>query len=219
MGFRGFGNLRQTFVFNDAWEHSRFFAFPGWAACARLLIRDRKGFQAQGTPAEWRSSRGLREKWFVSNKNNGSLRVTRICVDCSPLLVRSAGVRTWLRGWLGALRESGGVSIQTILEPAGHGSDLNERPLAHPFQVALLQLLRRLPAGAMNAVKAGTDVFHASNFMRTAPRRARLSATLHDLTAWTVPECHRPAQIAADRAFVEAAALTGPGSGLSRRRW
>jgi len=205
VGFRGFRNQRQAFVFKDAWEHGRLFVFPPQAVRGELLIRGHKGFQAQGTPARLGSSGCSPGSGLFAAKNNGTLRVTRISIDCSPLLVRSAGVRTWLRGWLGALRESGGVSVGTILEPAGNGSDLNERQFAHPFQLAVLQMLRRLPAGAgaMNAVTAGADVFHASNFMRAAPARVRLSATLHDLTAWTVPECHRRAQIAADRMFAE----------------
>jgi alpha-1,3-rhamnosyl/mannosyltransferase len=58
---------------------------------------------------------------------------------------------------------------------------------------------RRILDRALN----GTEVFHASNLVRRAPGRARLTATVHDLTSWIMPEMHTRATASADRCFVE----------------
>jgi alpha-1,3-rhamnosyl/mannosyltransferase len=60
-----------------------------------------------------------------------------------------------------------------------------------------------MPAGVLEACAPDCEIFHASNLMRVLPRRALISTTLHDLTAWITPEFHRRAQVAADRAFAE----------------
>jgi alpha-1,3-rhamnosyl/mannosyltransferase len=39
--------------------------------------------------------------------------------------------------------------------------------------------------------------------VRQTPRRARLTATIHDLTAWIMPEVHRASTLRADRSFEE----------------
>jgi alpha-1,3-rhamnosyl/mannosyltransferase len=70
------------------------------------------------------------------------------------------------------------------------------------FHLAALGVLNRggrwLPAGKPD------DVFHASNFVRSLPRNTLVTtATLHDLTAWTMPQMHTRGNIAADEAFAE----------------
>lgn len=54
---------------------------------------------------------------------------------------------------------------------------------------------------AMDAVCRGYDIFHASNQVRAAPRRVRLTATLHDFTSRLMPELHTAANIRADDSF------------------
>jgi glycosyltransferase involved in cell wall biosynthesis len=125
----------------------------------------------------------------------------RVCVDCSPLLVRSAGVKTYLYHWLRALRAEGRVN--TLFEPPDRGLDLNGGVFVHPLRLAWLESLKRLPPLAMNLLAGRCDVFHASNLLRHVPARCRITATLHDLTAWTVPQCHRIAQVRADLLFAD----------------
>src|SRR5262249_11539069 len=55
----------------------------------------------------------------------------------------------------------------------------------------------------LEAVLAGADVFHASNQVHHAPRRARLTATIHDLTCLLMPQFHTAANLRADRNFSE----------------
>ncbi len=46
-------------------------------------------------------------------------------------------------------------------------------------------------------------MFHASNLIRAAPRRAKLTATVHDLTSWLMPERNTPASSVADLQFAD----------------
>jgi alpha-1,3-rhamnosyl/mannosyltransferase len=46
------------------------------------------------------------------------------------------------------------------------------------------------------------NVFHSCKLMNP-PRRAKLTATIHDLTCWLLPETHSPANVAADKRFAE----------------
>src|SRR5262249_49629482 len=46
------------------------------------------------------------------------------------------------------------------------------------------------------------DVFHATKLLYP-PRRPRLTATLHDLTCWLMPELHQSANVAAEKRFAE----------------
>lgn len=52
-------------------------------------------------------------------------------------------------------------------------------------------------------VVPAVDVFHASNLMRRPPKRARLTATIHDLTSWLMPGLHRKSTLRADRLVAE----------------
>jgi glycosyltransferase involved in cell wall biosynthesis len=126
-----------------------------------------------------------------------------ICIDCSPLLVRSAGVKTWLYHWLRALRERHPDGIQTLFEPRTGLLDHAGGLRLHGARLAMLQTINLLPAAAIDFLTRGSEVFHSSNLLRTVPKRPRLSTTLHDLTAWVVPEFHRPRQVTGDLAFAE----------------
>jgi alpha-1,3-rhamnosyl/mannosyltransferase len=47
------------------------------------------------------------------------------------------------------------------------------------------------------------DVFHISNQLRRIPAGPRLSATIHDLTPWILPECHPVARVPSEKAFAD----------------
>jgi glycosyltransferase involved in cell wall biosynthesis len=49
----------------------------------------------------------------------------------------------------------------------------------------------------------GTDVFHASPTTPCAPRRAKLTATVEDLSCWLMPGLHTTAQVKASQLFAE----------------
>jgi glycosyltransferase involved in cell wall biosynthesis len=131
----------------------------------------------------------------------------RICIDGTPLLVRSAGVKTYLYHWLRSLQASSSHHNLTIFPMIGRLPGLDhERSikalLPTAFHLAVLAVLNRTPRWV--AAGPSCDVFHASNFVRSLPRNTKVTTgTLHDLTTWTMPEMHTRGNIAADREFAE----------------
>src|SRR5579862_5123693 len=122
-----------------------------------------------------------------------------ICIDCSPLLVRSAGVKTYLYHWLHAMRAQNPHAVRTFLAPK-RSDLLHEGGIRlHPVRIFTLLALNRLPSFFCGIMAPPCDIFHASNLLRSIPRRRRLTATVHDLTAWILPHCHTPANVAADK--------------------
>jgi glycosyltransferase involved in cell wall biosynthesis len=129
----------------------------------------------------------------------------RILVDATPLLLRSAGVKTYTYHW-----------IQHLLEQAG-----NEQILTFPHVGKLTALdHERSMLGTVRTfshlafVMAGNgpllswgmpsaDVFHASTLIRNPPRETRLTATIHDMTCRLMPELHTPANRKADESFTK----------------
>ena len=68
--------------------------------------------------------------------------------------------------------------------------------------LGLLFLLNRIPNDAIGWLDPGIDVFHTCKVLNP-PRRAKLTATMHDFTCWIMPEMHSPANVAADKRFGE----------------
>jgi glycosyltransferase involved in cell wall biosynthesis len=128
----------------------------------------------------------------------------KICIDCSPLLLRSAGVKTYLYHWLTAMRALNPGAMRTFLAPARPGPLDHEGGLhIHALRIMTLLALNRLPEVFCETISPACDVFHVSNQLRRFPVKPALSTTLHDLTAWLVPDCHTAAMIEADRVFAE----------------
>jgi len=120
------------------------------------------------------------------------------------MLLRSAGVKTYLYHWLKAMQAMAPDAVRTFLAPAEMDRlDHDGGPLKHPAKIAALLALSRLPASFCDAAIPRCDVFHISNQLRRPPRKPKLTTTLHDLTTWILPECHTPAVVAADKDFAE----------------
>jgi len=131
----------------------------------------------------------------------------RVTIDAVPLLVRSAGIKNYLYHWTRhLLREARGVEIR-LFPFLGDPSKLDHEGsvtnlLSTAWRLGLLFVMNRAPAGFSELVNAETDVFHTCKLLHP-PRRARVTATVHDLTCWIMPETHSPANVTADRNFAE----------------
>jgi len=120
------------------------------------------------------------------------------------MLLRSAGVKTYLYHWLKAMQAMAPDAVRTFLAPAEMDRlDHDGGPLKHPAKIAALLALSRLPTSFCDAAIPSCGVFHISNQLRRPPRKPKLTTTLHDLTTWILPECHTPAVVAADKDFAE----------------
>lgn len=133
----------------------------------------------------------------------------RITIDATSLLLRSAGVKNYTYHWLRHLRRQAGASEQIAAFPfLGDVAELDHEASALSFwqtapRLAALFAVNGLGPLALDAAIGKSDVFHASNQVHYAPRRARLTATVHDLTAFLMPELHTPGNVRADGIFAE----------------
>lgn len=131
----------------------------------------------------------------------------RLAIDAMPLLVRSAGVKNYLYHWIAALERAAPAGMAIELFPwLGKPGPLNHQssqvgPLHTWFSLALFHFFN-LPGNPALDWFERADVFHCSR-LRHPPRRPRLSATLYDLTCWTMPELHTAANVSAERGMAE----------------
>jgi alpha-1,3-rhamnosyl/mannosyltransferase len=130
----------------------------------------------------------------------------RVVIDAVPLLIRSAGVKNYLYHWIEHLRRTAGPeSIATFPAPIGFGPLRHDRSMAGGWRtgtgLAALALANYSPLPVLDWLTHGADVFHCSGLTRHPPRRARLTATIHDMTCWLMPELHPAANLRADRNF------------------
>jgi alpha-1,3-rhamnosyl/mannosyltransferase len=129
-----------------------------------------------------------------------------IIIDATSTLVRSAGVKNYVWHWLRHLRKQGAdVRAFPFLGDLGlldHETSALSRP-ATMARLALIKSMNETGFPPLDWLIRGADVFHATNLLRRPPRRAKLTATIHDLTCWSMPEVHTPGNVEADRAFGE----------------
>ena len=140
----------------------------------------------------------------VPRCENGSLR---IAIDAIPLLVRSAGVKNYFFYWIAHLRQLLGDDQVSLFPFLNRLPDLNhEGSVAGPagtlVRQGLLYALNLQPNNAWDWIGPRTDIFHTTKLLNP-PRRPRLTAHLHDMTCWLLPEFHQPANVAAEKHFAE----------------
>src|ERR1035441_8456492 len=124
-------------------------------------------------------------------------RGMRVVIDATPLLVRSAGVKNYLYHWILHLRRAaGGAAVSTFprmerVRPLTHQASV-AGPLRTFSGLAALAVSNHTAAPLLDWLTRGADVFHASVLVRHPPKRVRLTATVHDLTGFLMPELHSP---------------------------
>src|SRR5271154_3514111 len=130
-----------------------------------------------------------------------------VTVDATSALLRSAGIKSYTYYWVRELRRL-----------ARHGDEIRAFPYLRDFgrldhEASTLSKWQTVPRLALlyaargsrvlDWTLAGSDVFHASNQVRRAPRNVKLTATIHDLTCWLMPQFHTEGNIRADASFAE----------------
>ena len=132
----------------------------------------------------------------------------RVVIDASPLLIRSAGVKTYLYHWIRYLRRAaGGDAIRTFPALGPMDRLRHDRSVAGLWRtwagLGSLALANYARAPLVDWAARGADIFHTTHLLRRIPRKVRLTATIHDMTCWLMPELHPAANLRADRAFAE----------------
>jgi len=132
----------------------------------------------------------------------------RILIDATPVLLRSAGVKTYTYHWIQHLwHHAGNEQILTFprldkLAALNHEASMLG-PARTYSQLGLVYLANLQGLPILNWMTPKVDVFHASNMVRNPPLKAKLTATIHDLTSRLMPELHTPANIQADDGFAQ----------------
>jgi len=132
----------------------------------------------------------------------------RFVIDATPLLLRSAGVKTYVLNWLlNLIRHSAGDEVLAwpYLQPTGEYS--HEKSMVGLggtlARLALLHATNRSGLPVLDWFGPRADLFHASHQLQNPPRRCKLTATVYDMTCWLVPETHDPRNVRASRLFGE----------------
>jgi alpha-1,3-rhamnosyl/mannosyltransferase len=134
----------------------------------------------------------------------------RIIIDASSLLVRSAGVKTFMFHWIRALRQLPAADDIRLFPFLGRDFELNHErsatgKLRTKVSTSLLHFCNsrysNSPAnGMLRLLTASAGVFHVSQHLRNPPRMsARMTATIYDMTCWLVPEMHTAANVDATK--------------------
>jgi len=133
----------------------------------------------------------------------------RVMIDASSALFRSAGIKNYVHHWMAHLRRQAAEGDQILGFPFLSGTgDLNHEASILPFwgtasRVAVLYGVNWFGRRFLDATLQDADIFHASNQVHHPPSRAKLTATIHDLTGFLMPELHTAANARADRLFAE----------------
>jgi alpha-1,3-rhamnosyl/mannosyltransferase len=144
----------------------------------------------------------------------------KIGIDGTGLLLPSAGVKTYLHYWIASMAAATVRSGDTIriypFSPATSPGILDHRKAAGTSLSAYLRLnlvrfvnIRGNPA--LDYIVRGIDLFHCSQHMARRPRRRTTTSTIFDLSCWTVPETHTPANVTATKRYGEKILRTSDG--------
>lgn len=131
-----------------------------------------------------------------------------LMIDATPLLLASAGVKSVLYHWIRALQDLPANDQVHVYPPMPDVGNLrHDRSVAGRWAtlrgIFMTVANQQLGAAFPERHARGMDVFHCSNQVRTPPRRVKLTATVHDLTCWRLPEVHTAANIKADHLHAE----------------
>ena len=131
----------------------------------------------------------------------------RIFIDAIPLLVRSAGVKNYLYHWITHLRRLLGDEQVPLFPFLGRLPELDhEGSAADPpgtlARQGLFFAMNLWPSHLADLMAPRDGIFHATKLLYP-PRHLRLTATLHDMTCWLMPELHQASNVAAERRFAE----------------
>jgi alpha-1,3-rhamnosyl/mannosyltransferase len=135
----------------------------------------------------------------------------RVSIDSTPLLLRSAGVKTYVYHWTRHLRQAAAQHALSLF-PSLPFPDrcAHERSVLGPaatwsrlLGVFAVNGAGRLRCRPLNPWARRLDIFHASHQLLNPPTSTRVTATLYDLTCWLLPETHSAATLQGAKAFAD----------------
>ena len=133
----------------------------------------------------------------------------QIGIDATSVLLRSAGIKSYTYHWIEHLRRVAAADDEILAFPylRDWGPLTHERSVISALstypRLALLYFVNAPGNPALDWIARKFDVFHVSNQIRRRPRGTKITATVHDLTCWLMPELHTAANVRADQSFAE----------------
>src|ERR1051325_2593490 len=132
----------------------------------------------------------------------------KVTIDATSLLLRSAGVKTYTYELIRALRQQTDAGKLRLFPFLDFPPDYDHERSPLPYVPTMLRIAAlffgNIPHNpAWNLLGRSTDVFHCSNQCRNPPTNTLLTATVHDMTCWRVPEFHSAANVRADNVYAE----------------
>jgi glycosyltransferase involved in cell wall biosynthesis len=130
----------------------------------------------------------------------------RVSIDATPLLLHSAGVKTYVFHWTRHLRRLAGANTLELFPYLDPPEDcVHDRSVLGRWptltRLALLHLANGSPIPILRPLGGRLDIFHASHQLLRPPRNTRITATLYDMTCWLTPETHTAANVAIAKRF------------------
>jgi len=133
----------------------------------------------------------------------------RIMLDVTSLLLRSAGIKTYMYHWSRSLQRAATTDSIRLFPFFGKVKDLDHEHSSVGIDRASLGWLavhfsniRWNPI--LEFAGCAADVFHASQHLANPPYLStQLTATIFDMTCWLMPELHSWANVAATRRYGE----------------
>jgi len=132
----------------------------------------------------------------------------RVLLDATPLLLPGGGVKSYVYSLLLHLRRIGGGRAEVRAFPfvrecrklAHEGSVF--RPASTYARLGLVCLANGLRLPLMDLLGRDFDLFHETNtHVLYPPSNTRLTATIHDMTCWLMPQVHQRANVIATKRF------------------
>ena len=133
----------------------------------------------------------------------------RILIDATPLLLRSAGVKTFVYHWLSHLKTQSvndRISAFPFLNHPGkleHWKSVSG-PLATRARLDFLGLVNNRHSPLLDLLLGRRyDLFHVSQQLLKPPGKCAFTATIYDMTCWLTPEMHTDSNVAATKQYAD----------------
>jgi glycosyltransferase involved in cell wall biosynthesis len=119
----------------------------------------------------------------------------RILIDGTPLLLRSAGVKTHVHNWIQSLRQIASACKVDVFPMLNSFTRFSHERSVVSFpgtlwRLSFLQLANYTGLDAVRLLHQQPDVFHVSHQFWSPPHHVRITTTIYDMTCWVVPETH-----------------------------
>ena len=132
----------------------------------------------------------------------------RVSIDATPLLLHSAGVKTYVFYWSRYLqRMAGNHTLELFPFLQAPEECVHDRSVLRRWptlaRLLLLHLANLSPLPVLYPLGARVDIFHASHQLLHPPRNTKITATLYDMTCWLTPETHTAGNVAVAKTFAK----------------